>query len=123
MPAILKIKDQNGKIHPIPAIRGEKGNSIETGSYTGTGTFGETKANQLEFSFRPKFVCIASEKTEGEFLFWMEGLPCFLRMGGNNGGNGAQVNVSEHTLSFYHKENSESQYNLQNEIYRYFALG
>ena len=123
MPAILKIKDEKGNIHPIPAIRGEKGNTIETGVYTGTGDFGEEEPNRLTFSFVPKFVCIAKENPMGEFLFWMEGLPCFLRMGGVYAGNGAQVRVSGNTLIFYHTENPLWQYNDIGEKYRYFALG
>ena len=120
MPAILRIKDKNGKIYPIPAIRGERGNAVETGGYTGNGTFGAENPTRLTFPFTPKLLCISKENPSGEFLFWMEGIPCFLRVGNINGENGAEITVSENTAAF-HAETAAAQYNETDVRYRYIA--
>lgn len=120
MPAILRIKDNQGKIYPIPAIRGERGNAVETGGYTGNGAFGAENPNVLTFPFKPKLLCISKENPSGEFLFWMEGLTCCLRVGNTNGENGAQITVSENTASF-HAETAALQYNETNVKYYYIA--
>jgi len=121
MPAILKIKDKEGKIYSVPAIRGERGNAMETGGYTGDGAFGAENPNSLTFPFTPKLLCISKENPSGEFLFWMEGLPCFLRVGNINGENGAELLVAENSVTFYHTENAALQYNEENVHYRYIA--
>ena len=120
MPAILRIKDKEGKIYPIPAIRGEKGTAVETGEYTGTGAFGTENPKRLTFPFQPKLLCISKENPSGEFLFWMEGLPRFSRVGNANGANGAEITVSENTVIFYAQTAAE-QYNEENVKYRYAA--
>ena len=122
MPAILKIKDENGKIYQIPAIRGEKGNAIETGLYTGNGEYGSENPTCLNLPFKAKLICISKETPAGEMLFWMEGLSSFLHLGGETN-VAAQINVSENTVSFYHTENAARQYNESETKYRYIAFG
>ena len=121
MPAILRLKDKEGKIYSVPAIRGERGNAVETGGYTGNGTFGTENPNRLTFPFTPKLLCISKENPSGEFLFWMEGLPRFLLVGNTNGENGAEITVSENAVAFHHTKTSALQYNEQNVKYRYVA--
>lgn len=41
---------------------------IETGSYVGTGTYGESNPNSLTFQFQPKFVVICKELAEANFV-------------------------------------------------------
>ena len=122
MPAILKIKDENGKIYQIPAIRGEKGNAIETGTYTGTGEFGPGAPTQLNLPFKAKLLCISEENPTGELLFWMEGLASFLCLGSETN-TAVKINVSENLVTFYHTENAAKQYNASETKYRYIAFG
>ena len=178
MPAILKIKDKEGKIYTIPAIRGEKGEDgktvkpgkylllnendemsldisdqlhtedsrpvsgnviktetdrlqtqltgkadIRTGTYTGTGLYGEENANVLTFPFVPKILFISEENATGKYLFWMEGMPYFSEIGGNTPENPMQIYMEEGNLVFWHTENAVMQSNATDVKYRYTALG
>ena len=60
------------------------------------------------------------ENPSGEFLFWMEGIPCCLRVGNINGENGAEITVSENAAAF-HAETAAAQYNETDVRYRYIA--
>ena len=51
------------------------GAKIETGSYTGTGTYGNSNPNSLTFGFEPKIVFISESKPEySDGVFIIKGM-------------------------------------------------
>lgn len=139
--------DQDGNIHDqqeyteagnwldvwgnaIPAVK------IETGSYVGTGTSGESNPNTLTFSFVPKFVFICGETTtpmqpggggashiQAAFLVYNN--PKCIRVG-NGVGTLGNVQWEGNSVSWY-SENLNSapfyQLNTSGITYDYVAIG
>ena len=93
---------------------------IETGSYVGTGTYGQANPNTLTFGFVPKFVFVSSGGTKSSYFLWVQGC---------NGTSGeyndhlSVVVVSGNTLSWYNTNNEISQRNIKNVTYYYIAIG
>ena len=110
------------------------GVKIETGSYVGTGTYGESNPNSLTFGFAPKLVIVgllsalhgddygltpynASHWCNG--FLWMEGQKV---TGVNN--HASVITQSGNTLSWYSPENAVSQCNNgSRSVYKYIAIG
>ena len=72
---------------------------IYTGSYVGTGTFGEDNPIELTFPFEPKFVCVSGADQDGtpevEFLFMVNPITLGLNQGGfKSGGTNNPVGVN-----------------------------
>lgn len=115
---------------------------IETGSYTGTGTYGENNPNRLTFKGKPIVVFIAdhNDPSSHELMrVWM--FPCFAYNRNNNeyddpgyfniaesSGNGYGqpeyifAKVSGTTLMWYGKDSADDQINQSTYRYYYFAL-
>ena len=101
---------------------------IATGSYTGTGTYGEDNPNSLTFDFEPSFVLIATTAQK----FWAVFSPFILSNSYVSGGYGVlgasdnwtnnYARVIENTLSWY-GQNIISQNNQSGITYTYVALG
>lgn len=100
---------------------------IETGSYVGTGTYGESNQNTLTFEFEPKLVIVYSLNS---FLpkdgYWING---FIYGSGmtqikiSSASSVVYPSTSENTLSWYSENSAASQVNTNGTIYNYIAIG
>jgi hypothetical protein len=96
------------------------GSWIESGEYTGTGTFGTDSPTSLRFLGEPKLVMVASKSSNAVGVF----------VGGGRVGvqivPGASVSYadwSENALSWYAKSNATDQLNAAGYVYAYVAFG
>lgn len=93
---------------------------VETGSYTGTGTYGESNKSSLTFSFNPQIVIIQS----GEYL-------CVMLNGGSgvvhwrNASPTLTTTWGDRTVSWYYSSGNSADYQMNgmNVKYRYIAIG
>lgn len=102
------------------------GAKIETGSYTGTGTYGESNSNSLTFGFVPKMV-IVQPKSQGTYSSYSR----FIALNGmtrvNTGGDAgnsdyvAYILWDENTFSWYSGSTS-GQMNVSDREYFYIAI-
>lgn len=98
---------------------------MTTGSYVGTGEFGENSPVSITFDFIPKFVLIAM--THGgnvNHIMWITGCQAMLRK------TDAEYTIytlpatlTDKTLTFYHASDASKQFNAENVPYYYLALG
>ena len=134
--------DSNGGIHPsqehtaagdfsdlwgndIPTIK------IETGSYTGTGTYGASNPNTLTFSFEPKIVFINAIPASYNGLILPFISPCRSALTiSTKLGDGARIDVAWHGQNStpensvsWHGISSDLQMNQTGLDYQYVALG
>ncbi len=104
------------------------GAKIVTGSYVGTGTYGESNPNSLTFDFEPKFVLIfwaeAGNANNGMAYLTDEG-GCSYKPAGSNGQwfyvSEITVTVANNVITWY-STSIQSQMNGA-AMYRYFAIG
>lgn len=101
---------------------------IETGSYTGTGTYGASNPNSLTFDFTPKAVFIFGTKVSnntGASMMYFWGADSFTLI--DSGYSGVQVSgmvsVSRNTMSWYDTNGAYFQCNESGLTYNYLALG
>lgn len=133
--------DQNGTVHPeqeyttagdfadlwgniIPTVK------IETGSYTGTGTYGSGDPNMLVLQERPKLIFISdfgsftqmvymdNQREQTRFspngiVFYLSGTPTILKM---------YVFMSENKFQWYSDSNASNQLNQSGHEYSYTAI-
>ena len=111
------------------------GVQIETGSYVGTGTYGQANPNTLTFGFAPKVVCVFGP-TAGSGLS-NPLTNCAMILTGDAGFRsydasntiGAFVvhQIAGNTISWYTTQTYDSgpgaQGNIANNTYNYFAIG
>lgn len=90
---------------------------IATGSYTGTGTYGESNPNSLTFDFVPKFVIIEGRAT------WCYG-GVFWVMDTSTGASNhtCPASLNDKTLTWYSYED-DRQLNASGTKYNYVAIG
>lgn len=93
---------------------------IATGSYVGTGTYGQANPNTLTFGFAPKFVFVSSGGGGSSYFLWVQG--CNKTSGEYNDDSSA-VAVSGNTLSWYSTNDNLSQRNQNGTTYYYIAIG
>lgn len=134
---ILQIRDEDGNFVPINALRGDVGKSayeqakeggymgteeefitllnsltdrvqIKTGTYEGTGNYGEDYPNMLTFDFDPKFIIITGD--DGTFNSCtnvidvddaMVSCPPSFATSVNGIRAGCMVTVGEHSITWY----------------------
>ena len=103
---------------------------IATGSYTGTGTYGESNPNRIIFDFQPKLVMLYAGTAEGLFGVYNRALPYTLLWGvttrfgyDNNSSNINNCSYSGNTISWYCTSSENSQQNIGGATYRYVAIG
>lgn len=98
-----------------------------TGSYTGSGQFGEANSNALSFTFTPMLVVITADGGNLDpgsiFINRQE-----ISNGVDNHENsiynlGIRLTWGQHSVSWYSPTNASCQLNSSNQLYRYFALG
>lgn len=105
---------------------------IATGSYTGTGTYGDSNPNSLTFDFDPKVVAIISGNTRyvRGFMF----LPGYGFMSNNSSSGSTAIsmynlyvwapqNVGTNTVSWHNASSAAHQLNVSGEPYNYIAIG
>lgn len=130
-PALM---DSFGNLIDIPSNQILDGLKIATGSYIGTGTYGQSNPNSLTFEFEPKLVIILAGSGDDYFpnrFFWVSG-NLYMFSGYSGGSSGNRINratLSENTLSWYgieyngHIVDSVSQGNKTGIKYSYIAIG
>lgn len=100
---------------------------IQTGSYVGSGTYGESSPKTLTFNFVPKIVLVWKSDTgmipysnEGwvHSLFWVTGAT-YSTMQGRT----VRISLSNRTLSFISTESASYQMNENTMNYNWIALG
>lgn len=102
-----------------PAIIGAM--RIETGSYTGTGSFGSSNKNRLEFGFEPKLV-IVQDTGAGSAMnwgIWIYGSKVLMASSSNFDMN---ATASGNVLEWYSPSSVSNQLN-NKSVYNYIAFG
>lgn len=115
-----KITDVLGNLISIPGDQIKDGVKIATGSYTGTGTYGESNPNSLTFEFEPKIViitcassgpiiCFLCSQTQENYVY--------------NGGNlKATASWNGMTVNWYGTSQA-AQSNVSGYTYNFIAIG
>lgn len=93
---------------------------IATGSYVGTGTYGQSNPNTLTFGFVPKLVFISGFVSDAEsaapaYLIWNRNSKMF-------GSYHPQASLEGNTLTYYGEDNSRQLNNI-GFVYEYTAIG
>jgi len=107
----------------LAALGSAGGTRIETGSYTGTGTYGSTNPNTLTFSFAPKLVAITSYLNEhGQLSVFVNPATRGFAIDGNYEPGNVTLTWNDKTVSWYGADKSVQQ-NYDSRVYNYVALG
>lgn len=99
---------------------------IQTGSYTGTGTFGSNNSNQLTFDFVPQVVIVAGFSTYGTRLILIN--PQTVAEN-ETAGNSSSTYVGTNTVFwndntvFWYSSKTYIQLNMSGVVYKYIAIG
>lgn len=100
----------------------------ETGSYTGTGTYGSSNPTSLTFNFKPKFIIVFSLSKPSDYPYggfpWGYGVPKGLTYLNTDYVGVVDISWSNNTVSWYKDIGSdEAQLNGLNNNYAYIAIG
>ena len=116
------------------------GVKIEFGSYTGTGTYGQSNPNSLTFSFAPKYVWITGGFVNAPYwtprslyansassLIYVPSMPTSYSierytLGTVSNGYGKR-SADGKTIYWYHINNADNQLNYSGGTYHYMAIG
>ena len=103
---------------------------IATGSYTGTGTYGENNPNSLTFEFVPRFFTVGSLETISDGSGYVHSVGRGYIMLIINGGLALGYNLSSNyckldgnTISWYAYDNADDQFNSSGKKFGYIAIG
>ena len=98
---------------------------VETGSYTGTGTYGQNHPNRLTFSLYPLVVMIvcASRNYAMPPCTMMRPAPCSVFVAGSTGALVMPLTWQEHGVSWYASASATDQGNEEGATYHWIALG
>ena len=117
--------DAANKQYVDSAVAGAGGVKIETGSYTGTGTYGEANPNTLTFSGVPKLIVIQpkDDVTIVNYRSWSNSVILIYGAGSANLGSTRIINFiwNNNQVSWY-SDNDEGQLNISGTTYQYLAL-
>lgn len=114
----------------IPLYNAVTAPRIETGSYVGTGTYGQENPNTLTFEFVPKFVIfwqgsigssVVDVSSTNPFYWIYNGDKMFPTSSTNN--YNCFVTLNGTTLTWYSPRNKDAQYNDETKEYHYVAIG
>lgn len=95
---------------------------VYTGSYVGTGTYGQNNPNELTFPFEPKAVLISGDVPPGVYLAWF--LPPMKAAWQIDGGNYITISEwGEKSVSWYYGPSASGQLNVKGVTYHYIAFG
>ena len=107
---------------------GGGGLQIATGSYTGTGTYGEANKNVLKLDFEPKLVFLAGVGI-GDHGYALSGQSIFNHWNtGNYAGNtqlphGCSCEFNGNEFKYYNGSQAAYQFNISGRAYNYVAIG
>ena len=126
-----KITDVLGNLIAIPAGQIKDGVKLETGSYTGTGTYGASNPNILTFGFEPKLVSIIGEYNDNGSSTATFVVPKSSKEVSGFATVGAAypgvvrfiIQSNGKTISWYSESGPGSQINSSNITYCYVAIG
>ena len=98
---------------------------VVDGSYTGTGTYGQSNPMQLTFELHPVVVMIVctSSLYATPPCTMMRPVPCSIFAAGGTGSLALYVTWGEHTVSWYCPTDSTNHVNTEGDTYHYLALG
>jgi hypothetical protein len=102
---------------------------IETGSYVGTGTYGQANPNTLTFGFVPKLVWIYEANTRyistsaGYNGLWFASWPYLSYLLDSGTTVTRYASLSGKTLSWYESSSAFNQLNDSEKVYTYIAIG
>ena len=114
----------------VPLDNAVTASEIETGSYVGTGTYGQENPNTLTFEFVPKFVIfwqgsigssVVNVNSTNPFYWIYNGDKMFPTSSTNN--YNCFVTLNGNTLTWYSPRNEYAQYNDETKEYHYVAIG
>lgn len=111
----------------VPFERFSTAPQIETGSYTGTGTYGSSNKNSLTFSFVPKLVFIRGPRAAPNafccFVYDSTNADMVYEGGSTSVSKTQIITWSDKTISWYSSSSALIQMNQSNKIYVYVAIG
>ena len=101
---------------------------IATGSYVGTGTYGESEKNSLNFDFSPKLLVISSSESKKEFfaiINYYNGIGFNEKASDYYSYNNKYLRsqIANNSISWYEQYAAEYQGNLNGVVYNYIAFG
>lgn len=97
---------------------------IETGSYDGTQTYGQSYPNKLTFDFQPKLICISHENdsTYGGYP-WVKDAKIGKSAISGTTTRFCNLKWGDNFVEYYADDSAGSQLNSSNVKYCYFAIG
>lgn len=99
---------------------------IATGTYTGTGEYGEEHPNTLTFDFAPKLVLIRSGRSILDYgldLFFPSQYGTLEKIGSSLGSwDTIYVTWNQNTVSWYNGSDADSQMNQSDNTYYFIAI-
>ncbi len=113
----------------VPFENAREGAKVVTGSYVGTGTYGESNPNTLTFDSVPKIIMLWTTKTVGSSGYSFN--PHILRWGvtaifanssSNSASYKASVTYSGNTMTWYSLNDASYQANTSGTTYYYLAI-
>lgn len=108
------------------------GVQIETGSYIGTGTYGQENPNTLTFGFAPKLVIISGRNYQdmGDSIIAITGNTFFMAIAGKSDSLSPDscsfeaVSITGNSMSWYTTQGKvDYQFNSSGSVYHYIAIG
>lgn len=117
----------NGKISISNLLSYVKGQSIATGSYIGTGTYGPSNPCSLTFNFAPKLVAIQGQYKNHDdiststWALWVYGIKNINNIGASSGMN-CKPTWKTRGISWWADDDYRQQNSLE-LVYHYFAIG
>lgn len=108
------------------------GVKIQTGSYIGTGAFGQSNPNRLAFEFEPKMVIIVSNNSRNIAMPYIWGTEYFTSIESSasvGSGRGSITitnniaSVDKNKMTWYSETADRRQFNSAGIVYNYFAIG
>ena len=97
---------------------------IETGSYTGTGKYGESNPNTLTFGFEPKVIFIyTSDSSEVAILLKDQTIARNNQQGTSSAQLLRGITWIGNTVSWYSSDSADQQRNEASKQYTYIAIG
>lgn len=95
---------------------------IATGSYNGTGAYGEDNPNSLTFSFEPKIVIITLSNTTPRFGIFVKDTEYTAHVNSTSASESVHMTWNGNTVSWYNNRAGIDQFNYSSYVYHYIAL-
>ena len=98
---------------------------IYTGSYVGTGTYGQSNPNELTFPFKPNAVFISPGESYGMVVspVWVYGMTYTASTWGQAGTYNIKLTWAENGVTWYCENSDAGQFNREDIPYYYVAIG